>query len=80
MDNKAKEHRAYAEYMTMKYGSNYMSAIWKLNSKDAYDKKGYLKPEYVLTDVERDALHFYDPDMRELFDKNVISSSDFRKK
>ena len=80
MDKITKEHRDYAEYMTMRYGSSYMSAIWKLNSKDAYDEKGYLRSEYALTDKEREALHFYTPDMKEFFDKYDISSSESKKR
>lgn len=56
--NKEQEYQMMKEYYLQKYGSAYLSAIAKLNApySEAYDEKGYLKPDYCLTSLEREAI------------------------
>lgn len=58
--NKEQEYQMLKEYTLQKYGSAYMSAIAKLNAPASVAFDGnYLKSEFVLTKLEKDALHFY---------------------
>lgn len=67
-----RRQRQIVEYMEMKYGREYMDAISKLNSPNQYDEKGYLKPEYQLTDKERDALLYYVPEVAQLYQEQEV--------
>ena len=55
---KEQEYKYFKDYCQAKYGSAYLSAIAKLNApySEAYDEKGYLKPDYCLTSLEREAI------------------------
>ena len=61
-----KKHRESIEYMESKY----ISANAKLSSPSRFDEKGYVKPEYELTDSEIAALKYYIPD------KDIIETHD----
>lgn len=52
------DYRCFRDYCQMKYGSVYTSAILKLQApySEAYDEKGFLKPEYSLTPLEKEAV------------------------
>lgn len=67
--DKIKELR---DYMLMKYGKNYMSAIAKLNTPNPYDERGLIKPENVLTSAEKDALMFFVPEIAAFFSNELI--------
>ncbi len=54
------------DYMEIKYGSTYKGAIKTLYAQleeDAWDKNGLLKPEYMLTKKQEEALVFYIPEV-----------------
>lgn len=67
--DKIKELR---EYMVMKYGKNYMSAIAKLSVPNPYDERGLIRPENVLTSAEKDALMFCVPETAAFFSNELI--------
>ena len=71
--NKEQEYQMMKEYYLQKYGSSYLSAIAKLNApfSEAYDGKGYLKPEYALTELEKEALHFHIPEFQNHLDEDI---------
>lgn len=64
MDEKLQEYKEYRSYIEEKYGRDYQSAIVKLSIKEPYDKRGLLKPQYALTEQEKNALMFYIPEVK----------------
>lgn len=56
-------------YLDIKYRGAYDAAIMTLYSqlfREAWDKNGYLKAEYMLTDEQKDALKFYVPEVMQV--------------
>lgn len=70
--NKEQEYQMLKEYTLQKYGLAYMSAIAKLNAPAsvAFDRNR-LRPEFVLTKLEKDALHFYIPEFQNDLDEDI---------
>ncbi len=58
------EYKNYQDYCQAKYGSAYMSAMKKLSAPytEAFDKDNCLKPDYVLTPFEKEALLTHIPE------------------
>lgn len=70
MANDYDKKRKLREYMELKYGIDYLSAISKLSVSNPYDGKGMIKEEYVLTSKEKDALRFYVPETKQFLGQN----------
>lgn len=74
-EEKIKARKDLIDYMKMKYGSLYMSAISKLNVPNQFDEKGYLRPELRLTSQEKEALIHYVPEtLNFLSEKEEVKS------
>lgn len=68
IDSENKKIKDLKEYLEQKYGSAFLSAISKLNAQDIYDENGILKPEYVLSTKEKEALKLYIPGTKTFFE------------
>ena len=62
---KEKDYKDYMDYLISKYDSAYKSALNKLSSLNQFDEKGYLKPEFVLSKKEIEALGFM-PELKKI--------------
>ena len=64
------EYDQMRNYMNIKYGNAYLSAISKLSVENPYDDNGLLKPEYTLTEKEKDAVLVYVKEEKEKTDNS----------
>lgn len=70
--NKEQEYQMLKEYTLQKYGLAYMSAIAKLNAPVSVAFDGNcLRPEFVLTKLEKEALHFHIPEFQNDLDNET---------
>lgn len=70
-----KRYRRLREYMELKYGSDYLSAISKISVSNPFDDDGIIKSEYVLTAKEKEALKFFIPEVAQFLEQNDNTES-----
>jgi len=72
------QEKQLREFVQQKYSKAYISAIIKLNTPDCYDSKGMIKPEFVLTEQEKEALIFYIPEVSEIIAPTEKANQTFK--